>query len=212
MFIDKEQYPVSRIGNTKKPRLLILLENSASDPDYIQFSAEHLMKKENAFMSDTKGTLDFKEVLKYDIWWYKFWEECKMSFKDIEEDDILALEFYPYFTRQDEKYNEIYSNKHSNWNDFAKNALKRNIELLNLAIDNDVPVFVYYKSGWYNDCNHFEYKTNLKKLDKDVENTNGKYISDYIPKGHYQSQIRGRLGKFLSNFDIQDRIKKLRQL
>lgn len=210
MNFDKEQYPVSRIGNTKHPRLLILLENSASDPDYIQFSAEHLMKKDNNFTFDANGTLDFKEVLKYDIWWYKLWEECKMSFEDIEEDDILALEFYPYFTRKDEKFNEIYSKKHSNWNDFAKNALKRNIELLNLAIDNDVPIFVYYKSGWYNDYSHYEYKTNLKKLDKHLENTNGKYVSDYNPKGYYQSQIRARLGKFLSNGDIQDRIKQLR--
>ena len=31
-----------------------------------------------------------------------------------------------------------------------------------------------------------------------------KYV---LEKGHYQSQIRARLGKFLSDFDIQDRIK-----
>ena len=63
--------------------------------------------------------------------------------------------------------------------------------------------FVYQNKGIH---------LHLSKARKDVENKNGKYISDYIPKKHRLSQIRGRLGEFLSNIDIQDRIIKLREL
>lgn len=213
----KLQFPVSRIGNVDNPKLVILLENSASHPDYLEFSVEHRMKIDGVFKPrppiNTEENMDFPTILKYDIWWYKFWEVCKKAYGDLQKEDILALEFYPYFTRRDEKNNEIYGAKkyQDKWKGYPEESLKKNIEILNQAILEEVPIFVYYKSGWYNDYKHFPYKSNLRKIDKNIGNVKDKYISHYNPKRTFPSQIRERLGKFLSNRDIREKIESLRK-
>jgi hypothetical protein len=208
MSYTKYDFPVSRIGNTINPRFLILLENSASDPDYIEYSVEYRMRKENKFKpknpDNDKDHMDFSIVKEYDIWWCKLFDICKEAFNEIEENDILALEFYPYFTSPLTKESEIYSVKKSIWNSYSKNALKENVRLLNNALEKNIPVFVYYKSGWYNDYKHITTESLLKGKDSI-------YISHYRAKEATPDSIRRRLKEFLGDPSIQSRISDLKR-
>jgi len=138
-------YPIVRIGNEKNPKLIILLENPNSNSLHIKLNPEYTMSLDGVFSS--RG-MPISVVKEYDIWWYqlsKVWE------KFLKDDDILALEYYPYATREDKKLKdkEIYPGKKDNeWNQFALSAFEENRNLLVQYIHLKTPIFVYYKSQW----------------------------------------------------------------
>ncbi len=103
-------FPISRLGNEVNPKLVILLENPNSNPNHIKVNPEYAMSLDGVFAS--KG-MPISLVKEYDSWWLKLskvWEGY------LNDDDILALEYYPYATFDDEKLKEkeIYSKKMNN--------------------------------------------------------------------------------------------------
>lgn len=103
-------FPISRLGNEVNPKLVILLENPNSNPNHIKVNPEYAMSLDGVFA--IKG-MPISLVKEYDSWWLKLskvWEGY------LNDDDILALEYYPYATFDDEKLKEkeIYSKKMNN--------------------------------------------------------------------------------------------------
>jgi len=138
-------YPITRLGNEINPKLIILLENPNSNPEHLKMNPEYAMKLDGVYSN--KG-LPISIIKEYDIWWFQL---SKTWAGFINNDDVLALEYYPYATFEDEnlKHKEIYPGKNDKkWNDFALNALEENKVLILKFIDLKIPIFVYYKSGW----------------------------------------------------------------
>jgi len=215
--LDKYDFPVSRIGNAINPKLIILLENQASNPDVITLNPEYVLYLKNEFKPNINSSqknnehMGFDVVIKYDKWWYelsKIWLECESK---LGLDDVLSLEYYPYATSADsdhdkrgiEKQNEIYKYKWDGENKLAKDLLLKNLELLNAALINKVPIFVYYKSGWYSES------MNVVMYPKLVINDNP-YISHYDKKNAVPSGIKNRLKSFLASEVVKNRIEELR--
>lgn len=215
--LTKYDFPVSRIGNTTNPKMVILLENLASHPDRLTLNPEYFMYLAGVFkpsidsLDKNKEHMDFKTVIDYDKWWYDFsylWEQSTIQ---LQPDEILALEYYPYATslhrnpsiRQKEKNKEIYVNQWEGDNKFAKESLVSNLKLLASAIKNKVPIFVYYKSGWYSVNKNIDIKSLLVHEE-------GIFISHYDRYKAVHGSIRERLVNFMERKEIQTRITELR--
>ncbi len=139
-------YPVKRTGNDIDPRLVILLENINSNPDFIFWNPEYVMSKDGVYFDQG---MPIDTVRLYDKWWKELSESWNKDGK-FKNSEVLALEYYPYATRKDTKDKEIYpGKKDEKWNEYAINALKENIEILKRLMRDGVYIFVYYKSGWF---------------------------------------------------------------
>ena len=133
-------FPVSRIGNEKSPKLIILLCNPGGDPKYYKRLAEYPMDKDGFYKS---SGMDLHIYREYCEWWDKVLN--KTDKHGIKDKDILALEYYPYHTKCSN------DSKHWEWDTFAQKSLSKNKELLLKHIRNGVPVFGYYYGFWLND-------------------------------------------------------------
>ena len=140
--ITKFDLPVKRIGNEISPRLIILLENPGSNPLHIKWSSEYTMKIEGVYKD---SGMSFSIVKQYEEWWFKL-SEIWAKDNSFNDDDILSLEYYPFATLKSEKRKEIYNNL---WNPYAMQSLKENIEFLMKFMKQSIPIFVYYKSNWF---------------------------------------------------------------
>ena len=133
-------FPVSRIGNEKSPKLIILLCNPGGDAKYYKRLAEYSMDKDDFYKPIGMNLHIYRE---YCEWWDNVLKKTdKFGIKDTE---ILALEYYPYHTKRSN------DSKHWNWDKFAQKSLLKNKELLLKHITNGVPVFGYYYGFWLND-------------------------------------------------------------
>jgi len=215
--LNKYDFPVSRIGNTFNPKLVILLENQASHPEILTLNPEYTMYLDGKFKPSinspekNKENMQFETVIKYDKWWHdlsKIWIQSTIS---LQSDEILAIEYYPYATsshidknvRQREKENEIYFKKWEDKNDLSIDLLQKNLRILNSVIENDVPIFVYYKAGWYSTSKNIDMSPMLKY-------GRGKFISHYEATKAVPNCIKERFKKFLEEEQIQTRIIELR--
>lgn len=135
----ENKYPVSRIGNSKSPRLVILLCNPGGDPNYYKRLPEYTMGRDGFYSS---SGMDMHVYREYCAWWDNL---LRKTDKYIADTDILALEYYPYHSR---RTNDI---KNWHWDKFAQRSLAENKKLLLRHIKNGVPVFGYYPGLWLND-------------------------------------------------------------
>ncbi len=180
---------IERIGNEANPKLIILLENPGSDAEFIKRAPEYTMKRDGVYKA-SEG--EFKIEREYCEWWDKLLKITDLKIKDTE---ILALEYYPYATSKDKKTKkeEIYGTKKKPaiWDDCAEQSLKKNIELLSKFMKQNLPIFVYYNSGWFS---------------KDLKDLKDLKLSDYknISKGSdgFPNQILKRLKTFISKTKI----------
>jgi hypothetical protein len=140
--ITKFDLPVKRIGNEINPKLIILLENPGFNPSHIKWSSEYTMKIDGVYKD---CGMSFSIVKQYEEWWFKL-SEIWAKDNNFKDDDILSLEYYPFATLNSEKRKEIYNNL---WNPYAMHSLKENIELLMKFMKQSIPIFVYYKSNWF---------------------------------------------------------------
>lgn len=213
--LTKKNFPVSRIGNTNNPRLIILLENSNSHPEKLKLNPEYTMRLDGVFepMNKEKDEhMDLNTFKEYDKWWDKLWTSC-LEPCNLKTDDILALEYYPYFTYYKEKGKEIYNKSNYGFeDDYAKKAREKNLRLLVSAIDQEIPIFVYYKSGWFD----FKYKNGisiyqkLKKVNKYVNFYDFERADGDKPINYRGSKMQ-KLNFFLDQGDIKNRFKKLKE-
>ena len=134
----KTVFPVSRIGNTRAPRLIILLCNPGGDPKWPRRFPEYAMDKDGYYKPD--GMI-FKWVREYCAWWDNVLNVTDAYVKD---SDILALEFYPYHTPRAGV--DVCDKK--GWDSFAITSLEQNKKLLRRHMANGVPVFGYYWGNW----------------------------------------------------------------
>lgn len=206
--LTKYDFPVARIGNTKNPLFIILLENQNSDPEYCKFNPEYTMRVEGKFKpkvsTDHIEHMDFETVIEYDKWWFdlsKYWVDSDLH---ITKSEVLALEYYPYSTLNKNKENEIYNVKWEGINEYAKKALEINKSILAKALGLNIPVFVYYKSGWYGD-------RGINDINPILNRNQSEYVKDYDPKATVPSLIRSRLKNFLSEPHIKKRVIELRK-
>lgn len=144
-------FPISRLGNEKSPKLIILLCNPGGNIRYYKRLPEYVMDKDGFYKSSDMNLHIFRE---YSAWWDKLLKKTDGYIKDT---DILTLEYYPYHTKRSSDY------KHWDWDMLAKKSLTRNKELLLKHIQNGVPVFGYYHSLWLNDD---DVKQQLLSLEK----------------------------------------------
>lgn len=203
---DKYDFPIGRIGNTKNPILIILLENQNSDPIHLKFNPEYVMDIENKFKPTNKNShndiMDFDTVVKYDKWWFELSEIWNESDIKISNKEVLALEYYPYATAKDNKEDEIYNIK---WNsEYAIKSLEKNKTILANALKHNIPIFVYYKSGWYG--------RGVNDIDPVLILNQSIFISDYKKSKTVPPLIRKRLHEFLLDSKIQSKISELRKL
>ena len=206
--LTKYDFPMARIGNTKNPVLIILLENQNSDPEHCKFNPEYTMKVEDKFKpkasTDYNEHMDFKTVIEYDKWWFdlsQYWIDSDLQ---ITNSEVLALEYYPYATIYEKKENEIYNVKWEGNNEYAIKSLEINKSILANALRLNIPVFVYYKAGWYGD-------RGVNDIDPILNRKQSEYIMDYDPKATVPSLIRRRLKGFLSEPHIKKRVIELRK-
>ena len=175
MMSGKDEHPVSRIGNERNPRLIILLLNPAGCPEYYLRFPEYTMRKDKVYKP--KG-MHFCDVRKYCEWWDKV---LYVTDEYIDDSDVLALEYYPYHTPG--ACSE--TNNKSKWNDFAHTCLAENKDLLKKHIANGVPVFGYYWGNWFNEkdipelskCLHFKSKGWQSQKLKDLKNFMDKHYT-----------------------------------
>lgn len=206
--LTKYDFPVSRIGNTQNPLLIILLENQNSDPEHFKFNPEYTMKIEGYFKPEDetshKKFMVFERVIEYDKWWSILSQCWSASDSCIANSEVLALEYYPYATSNKNKENEIYNTKWEGNNEYAKKSLEINKSILANALRLNIPVFVYYKSGWYGD-------RGVNDIEPILIQKQSKYIKDYDSKATIPSLIRNRLQSFLSEPHIKERVIELRK-
>lgn len=211
---DAKRFPVSRIGNIINPKLIILLENSNSDPKHMKSNPEYTIWRDNKFEPLDKSldkhiTLDI--FIDYDKWWYNLWTYCKDTYENLEINDILALEYYPYFTENDDdKQRSIYRKKNNGWDAYAIKTQKTNIKLLESAIKLEIPIFIYYKSGWLSLKNENGISIFNPKINKYIN------FDDYDKKSdantqNYRGSKKAKLISFLSKPEIINRIEILKK-
>lgn len=203
----KYDFPIGRIGNIKNPKLIILLENQNSHPSHYTINPEYIMKVLGEFEPKEKynynESLKLETVVKYDRWWFELSQICEQFKSLVNNEEVLALEYYPFATDNSSKEKEIYESK---WEDdsYAKKSLEVNKMLLKNALNYNVPIFVYYKSGWYGGRDKYD-------IDPILVKGQSNFISDYEPNRAVPSAIRNRLIKFLSQPFIKNQIIKLRE-
>jgi hypothetical protein len=140
----KYPYPFERIGNEANPKLIILLENPSANCEHLKWNHEYAMFKDGVYK---KSGMDFSVVKEYESWWFELAEIWKIKFED---KDILSLEYYPYATNQLSKSKEIYPKSIvETWPIEALDALATNVEIIKREMKKHVPIFIYYKSGWF---------------------------------------------------------------
>jgi len=205
--LNKYDFPIGRIGNTKNPVLIILLENQNSDPNNYKLNPEYTMRIAGELEPKDKENhdkhMEIETVVKYDKWWFDLSHIWKESVSKISNDEVLALEYYPFATANSDKEKEIYNSKWED-NSYAKKSLEINKEILKNALNYNIPIFVYYKSGWYEGRDKYAIEPILVQCQS-------KFISDYKPRGAVPSAIRKRLREFLSESSIKNQICKLRE-
>ena len=204
--LSKYDFPVSRIGEINSPKLIILLENQASHPIQLEWNPEYTIWRDGYFInSDADSSadkpreiMDFDTVTKYDKWWFELsmiWKK-----KNFNNNEILALEYYPYATLKSEKDKEIYKDDWNKDDGLAKRAKAMNLKILRVALEKRIPIFVYYKSGWYND----DY-INLKNQN------NQDLISHYDKEHCLPFEIRRRFLEFLEMDVVKDMVDEIRK-
>ena len=130
-------FPVSRVGNEKSPRLVVLLCNPGGDPKYYKRLDEYPMNQDGIYKS---SGMNLHKCREYCEWWDNFLNKTdKFGIKDTE---ILALEYYPYHSPN------VNSSKDWIWDEFAIQSLAQNKKLLLKHIAHGVPVFGYYYGLW----------------------------------------------------------------
>ncbi|MDR2933827.1 MAG: hypothetical protein LBU68_00905 [Rickettsiales bacterium] len=135
------KYPVRCIGNKDNPKLIILLYNPYGDTNFYKRFPEYAMDKDGQY---SESDMTFNQVIQYDAWWGNFIQKINSS--GIKDNEILALEYYPYHTCNS-------SDVPRNWDDYAKQALEDNKKLLmNFINDKKVFICVYYKADWLDIC------------------------------------------------------------
>ena len=205
--MNKYDFPTGRIGNTKNPKLIILLENQNSDPYHFKFNPEYTMKIDKKFKPSNcqnhDENMDFNTVIEYDEWWYEFSKLWNDSDLHIDNNEVLALEYYPYATNQKTKEKEIYDLIWEGNNLYAKESLRINEVILEKALKLEIPIFVYYMSGWYG-----KGKNNIEPI---LVKGFSKFVSDYVPYKTVPPLIRMRFTEFISKVHIKKKIKELRE-
>ncbi len=205
--LSKYDFPIGRIGNTKNPALIILLENQNSYPNNYELNPEYTMRIAGKFKPEERKNHDkhmnIDTVVKYDKWWFELSQIWMHQEFNIHNDEVLALEYYPFATANLDKEKEIYKSKWED-NSYAKKSLEINKEILKNALIYNIPIFVYYKSGWYEGRDKYPIEPILVQ-------GQSKFISDYKPRGAVPSAIRKRLREFLSESSIKNQICKLRE-
>lgn len=205
--LNKYDFPIGRIGNTKNPVLIILLENQNSYPNSYKLNPEYTMRILGEFEPKNRENhekhMKIETVVKYDKWWFelsKIWMDQELK---ISNDEVLALEYYPFATENTDKEKEIYNLKWED-NSYAKKSLEINKEILKNALNYNIPIFVYYKSGWYEGRDKYA-------IEPIIVRGQSQFISDYNPRGAVPSVIKNRLRDFLSESSIKKQICKLRE-
>lgn len=133
-------YPVSRIGNEKNPKLIILLSNPGRKPENIEEMAESQMGLKNT--DDGISGMKFCEYRKKCPWWDNLLKVAEEY--GIKDDQVLSMEYYMYHTLNS---NGIPCKK--KWRQEAIDQLEYNKKLLNQLIDKgDVLIFAYYYGHW----------------------------------------------------------------
>lgn len=211
---EAKKFPVSRIGNSINPKLLILLENSNSDPINLKLNPEYTIWRDKKFENYNRVShshLKLSVFIEYDKWWHNLWNYCREHYpKTLLVDDILVLEYYPYFTYDDnDKRKRVYNKTKNDWDQFAKESLEINKHLLKSAMKLKIPIFIYYKSGWLDITD-----TNDSKI---ILNKTNDYINfyDFEKAGNSHPNYRGskksKLISFITNDKIVNRIEYLRK-
>lgn len=143
-MLKEYQYPFESIGNQVNPKLIILLENPGANPYHFKWNSEYAMEKDGVY---SKSGMSLSVVKEYESWWFKLSEIWNKKFDD---NDVLALEFYPYATDPETKRNEIYpKDRQNSWDTLALKSLEKNVKILEREIKKNTPIFVYYKAGWF---------------------------------------------------------------
>jgi hypothetical protein len=174
--VNKYPYPVTRIGNEVNPKLIILLENPGSNIEHIKWNPEYTMKVDGVYR---ESGMSFSVVKEYIKWWYEL-SEIWSENGNLNDKHVLSLEYYPYPTSKinKEKRRQL---KKDNWDDYALNSLKDNVTLIKKFIDLNIPIFVYYKSRWFEEVPELETYEN----------------KSFRAKGSFRNQIKKRLKHFI---------------
>lgn len=138
MSESKYRFPVKRIGNENAPKLVILLCNPGSNPEYYKRLSDYTMYLDGVY-KDAGNKLSV--VRQYEEWWDKLLNVTDQF--GLSDSQILALEFYPYHTEGSEDippYNQ--------WTKYAKDTLCENIKILEKCVEKNIPVFGYYHGNW----------------------------------------------------------------
>ena len=174
-------FPSKRMGNELNPKLVILLENNGGNPRYIKWNSDYSMNMDGVYKD---SGIPFSIVKEYDRWWHDMSERWASKFKD---DEVLALEYYPYATEKTIKCNEIYPRQNdTQWNQYARDSLIENIELLRNAMNNRAAIFIYYSANG----NWYEKVPELKQYKGKIS---------HVDTGTYPSLIKKRFDSFISS-------------
>lgn len=134
-------FPVSRIGNEKNPKLVILLTNPGRNPENINEIAESKMGFADKYHDSISG-MKFSEYRTKCPWWdnlLKVAEEFGITDKE-----VLSLEYYMYHTLTS---GAIPSQ--SKWQTNAIEQLQENKKILTKLMNKgNVLIFAYYFSRW----------------------------------------------------------------
>lgn len=153
--MNKNILPLSQIGNTFNPKLVILLANPAGDTNcYEQFPEYKMGTKYKAEL------MGFDVFRQYCDWWDKILE--KTDKYNINDTDICSLDFYPYHTKTS---NDIPKKQY--WDKYSLIQLEKNKELLFNFIKRKTPIFAYYWGHWLKEI------PELTKYDKFYQSKNG---------------------------------------
>lgn len=135
-------FPVSRIGNAKNPKIVILMNNPGRSPENINEMAESRMNFKNP--DDSIDKIIFSEYRKECDWWDKLLEHFDPYFDD---KDILSMEYYMYHTKDSKGVP-----KKKDWKKEAIEQLEINKSLLYDAMNRKIPIFAYYYGVWIDEC------------------------------------------------------------
>ncbi|MCM1294025.1 MAG: hypothetical protein NC311_00485 [Muribaculaceae bacterium] len=154
MSENKYCFPVKRIGNEISPKLVILICNPGSNPEYYKRLSDYTMSLDGVYRDAGN---DFSIVRQYEGWWDNILKITDTF--GIPDTEILALEYYPYHTESSADIP-----KYDDWTQYAKDALDENIKILERCINKNVPVFGYYFGNW------MRQKNSAKKLLQNYSN------------------------------------------
>lgn len=131
----KNKFPLSRIGNTSNPKIVILLANPGGDITDKNLP-EHKMG--NKYKSES---MKFSVFRKYCDWWDALLEITDKY--NIKDSYVCSLDYYPYHS----KTSKDIPNK-KKWDDYSLKMLEKNKKLLTKFINKKIPIFGYYWGHW----------------------------------------------------------------